>query len=116
MWGRQKNTATFRVPPVSRGGGPRAQVAAAQGLVYPGQNFIAFDQGCLQGRSMIKGHVSGAEGNCLAGQRRGPWGQRGAGLLADTEPGDWVHSPSDALTRMTLATGLYLSGPLLPHL
>lgn len=52
-------------PSSQQGGGPHAQVAVAQSLVCPSQTVIAFDQGCLQGRSMRKGHVSGAEGNCL---------------------------------------------------
>ena len=52
----------------------------------------------------------------IKGKRGGPWGGREAGLLADSEPGDWVQGPSSALTWVTLAKGLFLSGPLFPHL
>ena len=57
----------LQAPPVSRGGGPCSQMAATQGLVCLSKNFIAFDQGCLQGQSMIKGHMRGTDGNCLSG-------------------------------------------------
>lgn len=53
---------------------------------------------------MIKGRVSGADGNCLRGSEERKallvtaLGTERAGLLADSEPQDWVQSPNYALT------------------
>ena len=66
--------------------------------------------------------MSGADGNYLSRseERESPplraSAGRGAGLPADAHPGHWVQSPSYALTWVTFAQGLYLSGPLFPHL
>lgn len=54
---------------------------------------------------MIKGQVSGADGNCLRGSEERKalpgtaLGTERVGQLADSEPGAWVQSPNYALTE-----------------